>query len=256
MHGLSLFAGLAFACLALQLPSCGSNSSSTQDPGDPGGSSGAADGSVEASSGGSSGAKGGSGGAAGDAGAKGGNGGAAGTAGKAGHAGADSGVGGGDASAGSGGKDGGGTDSSTGDTGLLDAPKDAVVEADAAPAVCTLQTGEAGCQTCMIANCNDACLKCEANPFCQAIIACVDTCGPNDDTCRKKCWDNNKDGQDDFTALASQSGCLNDHCATECPNLPDTSGCSMAPRGRVRTDWLLLAAMLGIAGAIARKRTL
>ncbi|MBI5531129.1 MAG: hypothetical protein HY898_00335 [Deltaproteobacteria bacterium] len=259
----SFLVALGVICLALQAQSCGSDSTTEQEPlddasyGGAAGKAGAAQGGASGSKAGSGGAKGGSAGSqAGGGGSSAGSGGADAGAGKGGSAGVDAGKGGSDASAGnagtSGSTDGGaGADGSPSDTGSTDAPADATEEADAA-AVCTLQTGDSVCQTCMLANCNAQCLTCEGNPFCQAIIVCVQACG--DDNCKKQCWDNNKDGQDDFNAFASQSGCLQNHCATECPGLPDTGGCSVSANRKGDAGWLLLAAMIGLARVFTRRR--
>ncbi len=266
-RGLSLLVGLGFACLALQIQSCSSNSETEgEQPTDGSGGSQVLDSSTEGGHGGSagthtggsggkagSGGSGGSGGSqdgagggkGGSAGAHAGSGGAAGAAGKGGSAGSHAGNTGAGGSAGHAGNTGGegGADAD------IDAPADAPEEA---AQVCTLQTNVAACQPCMLTNCNDSCLACETNPFCQAIIVCVLVC--TDDACKKKCWDNNKDGQDDFNALASQSGCLHDHCVNECPGLPNTGGCTIAAGRTGDPGWLMFAAMLGLGTIALRKR--
>jgi hypothetical protein len=253
----------------MQVQSCGADSATDEQPTEDASSGGSgltdssAEGSFGGSKAGSGGSKAGSGGAqagsagslAGSGGSKAGNGGADAGAGKGGSAGVDAGKGGADASAGKGGSstDGGaGADGSPPDSADGDAPGDAAAESDAA-AVCALKTADAACQACMLTNCNDPCLTCEKNPFCAAIIACVGACA--DDACKKQCWDNNKDGQTDFNAFASQSGCLQAQCATECPGLPNTGGCTVAAHRRGETGWLLLAAMLGLARMCTRRRS-
>ena len=83
----------------------------------------------------------------------------------------------------------------------------------------------AECDTCMQEYCQDTCIACAKNPDCKTLVQCVFKC--SNDQCKKNCWKNNEDGQDDAKALAGKDGCLDTNCDSKCPDPPDPSWCSI-----------------------------
>jgi hypothetical protein len=78
--------------------------------------------------------------------------------------------------------------------------------------------------------CTDECEACASNSECVALVSCMSACTTN--ACKKSCWNDHPDGQDDAEKLAAADGCLDEHCQGSCPAAPDPSGCSISAVSR------------------------
>jgi hypothetical protein len=92
----------------------------------------------------------------------------------------------------------------------------------ASGASCAISMGDGACNDCVVGYCMAECTTCADNPECVALVACGQSCAPDDQGCLMQCGMQSPGGIADANAFAGDGGCVRENCSVACGGAPST----------------------------------